>query len=195
MNYLTYVLLVNVSYSHWLGRCSIKWFQDFDTANQIIIIWNYDICLNHKKRTNNLMNEKWWKVTTKVRILLLRWSLRTLMNTFSGGLNIIWNDTLNLYLVVFDLIWILKNHIGYNSWSDVPMDQRELCYRGYNWKDDLPNWNIEQEGYWRSFQARSTAITCHKWICSFRNVLLEYQIFLTMNYLITLIESLIKRMM
>ncbi len=43
---------------------------------------------------------------------------------FSGGYNIIWNDTLNLFLVNFDLIRILKNHIGYNSWSDVPMEQR-----------------------------------------------------------------------
>jgi hypothetical protein len=51
---------------------------------------------------------------------------------FSGGYNIIWYDTLNHFLVDFDIIRILKNHIGYNSQSDVPMDQRELCYRGYN---------------------------------------------------------------
>ncbi len=50
---------------------------------------------------------------------------------FSGGYHIIWNDTLNHFLVDFDIICILKNHIGYNSWSDVPIDQRELCYRGY----------------------------------------------------------------
>ncbi len=47
---------------------------------------------------------------------------------FSGGYNIIWNDTLNLFLVNFDVVQILKNHIGYNScsWSDIPMDQGEL---------------------------------------------------------------------
>ena len=66
---------------------------------------------------------------------------------FSGGYNITWNDTLNHFLLNFAIIQILKNQIGYNSWSDIPMDQRELCYRGYNQKDDLPNWNNEQEGY------------------------------------------------
>jgi hypothetical protein len=66
---------------------------------------------------------------------------------FSGGYNIIWNDTFNQFLVDFDIIQILKNHIGYNSWSDVPMDQRELCYRSYNKKDTPPNCNIEQESY------------------------------------------------
>jgi hypothetical protein len=63
---------------------------------------------------------------------------------FSGGYNIIWNDALNHFLVDFDIIQILKNHIGYNSWSDIPMDRRELCYRSYNQKDTLPNFNIEQ---------------------------------------------------
>jgi hypothetical protein len=61
---------------------------------------------------------------------------------FSGGYNIIWNDTLNNFLVDFDIIRILKNHFGYNSWSDVPIDQRELCYRGYNQKNTLPDWNV-----------------------------------------------------
>ncbi len=73
---------------------------------------------------------------------------------FSGGYNIIWNNTLNHFLVDFDIIQILKNHIGYNSWSDVPMEQREICYRGYNGKDTLPDWNIEQEGYRRPDQPR-----------------------------------------
>jgi hypothetical protein len=51
---------------------------------------------------------------------------------FSGGYNIIWNDTLTHLLVDFDIVCILKNHVGYNSWSDVTMDQRELCNRGCN---------------------------------------------------------------
>jgi hypothetical protein len=66
---------------------------------------------------------------------------------FSGGYNIIWNDTLNHFLVDFDIICILKNNIGYNSWSDVPMAQRELYHRGYNRKKTLPDWNVEQEVY------------------------------------------------
>jgi hypothetical protein len=65
----------------------------------------------------------------------------------SDGYKIIWNDTLNHFMVDFNIICIPKNHIGYNSWSDVPMDQRELFYRGYNQKNTLPDWNVEQEGY------------------------------------------------
>jgi hypothetical protein len=65
----------------------------------------------------------------------------------SGGYKIIWNDTLNYFLVDYNIIRILKNHIGYNSWSDVPMDQRGLCYRGYNQKNTLPDWNVKQERY------------------------------------------------
>ncbi len=66
---------------------------------------------------------------------------------FSGGYKTIWNDTLNHFLVDFDITCILKNHIGYNSWSDVPMDQREICYRGYNQKNTLLDWYVEEEGY------------------------------------------------
>ncbi len=44
----------------------------------------------------------------------------------SGGYNIIWNDTLNHFLVDFDIIQILKNHIGYNSWSDINGAERTL---------------------------------------------------------------------
>jgi hypothetical protein len=58
---------------------------------------------------------------------------------FSGGYSIVWNDTLNHFLVDFNIIRILKNHIGYNSWSDVLMDQIEFCYRGYNQQNTLPD--------------------------------------------------------
>jgi hypothetical protein len=66
---------------------------------------------------------------------------------FSGGTNIIWNDRLNHWLVDYDIIRVLRNHIGYKSWSDVPMNQRELCYRGYTKNNKLPPWDIQQERY------------------------------------------------
>ncbi len=60
----------------------------------------------------------------------------------------------------FDIIWILKNHIGYDSWSDVPMEQRELAKEvtmewihfpiGILSKRDIEgliNQDIEQEGF------------------------------------------------
>ncbi len=72
---------------------------------------------------------------------------RVIHQHFSGGYNIIWNDRLNHWLVDYDIIKILRNHMGYISWSDVPMNQRELCYKGYGKNNKLPPWNIQQESY------------------------------------------------
>ncbi len=66
---------------------------------------------------------------------------------FSGGYNIIWNDRLNHWLVDYDIIQILRNHMGYKSWSDVPINQRELCYKGYTKNNKVPPWDIQQESY------------------------------------------------
>jgi hypothetical protein len=66
---------------------------------------------------------------------------------FSGGYKLHWDDTLDHWLVDFDIIQISKHPMGYTSWSEVPMKQRKLCYRSYNEKDPLANWNINQERY------------------------------------------------
>jgi hypothetical protein len=66
---------------------------------------------------------------------------------FSFGCNLFWNDTLNHWLVNFNIIQIQKNHMGYTYWKEVPMNQRELCYRGYIANNEHPCWNIDQERY------------------------------------------------
>ncbi len=43
------------------------------------------------------------------------------------------------------IIRILKNYVGYSSWGDVPFNQRELCFKNYNAKMPLPNWNCDEE--------------------------------------------------
>jgi hypothetical protein len=47
---------------------------------------------------------------------------------FRGGYNLIWGDWFNWCMVDYDIIPILKDYVGYTSWSDVPIEQRELCY-------------------------------------------------------------------
>jgi hypothetical protein len=42
---------------------------------------------------------------------------------FCGGYNLIWGDWLNRYLVDYDIICILKEYVGYTSWSDVPINR------------------------------------------------------------------------
>ncbi len=66
---------------------------------------------------------------------------------FSGGYSISSNDWLNQFMVDYDIIRILKDYVGYTSWSDVPLSERGYCYRGYNAKTVLPEWHIEEEKY------------------------------------------------
>ncbi len=61
---------------------------------------------------------------------------------FRGGYNLIWGDWLNWFMVDYDIIHILKDYVGYASWSDVTIKQRELCYQNYNNKSILPEWNV-----------------------------------------------------
>jgi hypothetical protein len=66
---------------------------------------------------------------------------------FSGGPNMIWNDHLNHWLVDYDIIRILRNHMGYKSWSEVQLKERQLCYKGYTTKNDLPPWDVQKESF------------------------------------------------
>ena len=58
-----------------------------------------------------------------------------------------WDDYLNHCMVDYDIIRILKNYLGYSSWKDVPLKQKELCYKNYTQNVTLPEWNIDQERY------------------------------------------------
>jgi hypothetical protein len=50
-------------------------------------------------------------------------------------------------MVDYDIIHILKEYVGYTSWSNVPLSERGYCYCGYNSKTILPEWHIEKEKY------------------------------------------------
>jgi hypothetical protein len=50
-------------------------------------------------------------------------------------------------MVDYDIIRILKEYVGYTSWSEVPMTKRGYCFRGYNAKTVLPEWDMEEEKY------------------------------------------------
>ena len=58
-----------------------------------------------------------------------------------------WDDYLNHWMVDYDIIRILKDYVGYSSWTDVPSKQRGLCYKNYNQNATLPEWDIDQERY------------------------------------------------
>ena len=72
---------------------------------------------------------------------------RAVNKHFSGGPNMIWNDHLNHWLVDYDIIRILRKHMGYSSWSEVQMKEKQLCYKGFTTKNELPPWDIQKESY------------------------------------------------
>ncbi len=66
---------------------------------------------------------------------------------FHAGCVLYWDDCLNHWMVDCNIIHILKEYVGYSSWTDMPSKQWELCYRNYNQNVTLPEWDIEQERY------------------------------------------------
>ena len=67
---------------------------------------------------------------------------------FRAGLVLHWDDCFNHWMVDFDIIRVLKGYVGYSSWAEVPSYQRSRCYKNYNKKVTLPEWDIDQERYW-----------------------------------------------
>jgi hypothetical protein len=66
---------------------------------------------------------------------------------FNGGYSIHYHKRLNCFMVDYDIVCILKNCVGYSSWDDVPLKQKELCYKDYNSKMHSPNCNGDEEQY------------------------------------------------
>jgi hypothetical protein len=66
---------------------------------------------------------------------------------FKGGFSNHYHERLNHFRVDYDIVHILKNYVGYSSWDDVLFNQKELCYKNYNTKMPLPNWNCDEERY------------------------------------------------
>jgi len=70
-------------------------------------------------------------------------------NQFKSGYTLNWNDSLNRFMVDYDIIRVLKDNIGYKSWEEVGQDNMKKCFRDYN-SDNFENlslWGIEQERY------------------------------------------------
>ncbi len=61
------------------------------------------------------------------------------------GYNFIRGDLLNRCIVDYDIIYILKNYVGYTLWSNVPHRQKQLCYRTFDNRFNLLAWDIKKE--------------------------------------------------
>ena len=68
------------------------------------------------------------------------------MDKAFGGIDVMWNDFLNHWMVDYDIIRVLK-FCGFSSWADLSTKQKELCFKDYSLKFSLPHWYIGQESY------------------------------------------------
>ena len=66
---------------------------------------------------------------------------------FQGGFTINTNAHLNRFMADYDIIRVLKSHVGYKSWDEVSSTEREYCFKNYSPKSGLPMWNTFQENY------------------------------------------------
>jgi len=68
------------------------------------------------------------------------------MDKAFGGIDVMWDDFLNHWMVDYDIIRVLK-FCGFSSWADLSTKQRELCFKDYSSKFSLSHWYIGQEKY------------------------------------------------
>jgi hypothetical protein len=67
---------------------------------------------------------------------------KTLINDidaqFHGGFTINSHAWLNRFMVDYDIIRVLKNHVGYKSWDDVPITERVIATKTTLQKQGFP---------------------------------------------------------
>jgi hypothetical protein len=68
-------------------------------------------------------------------------------STIKNGYNLKAHSHLDQFMVDYDIIRILKNNMGYFSWSDVSNLECAICFKNYSMKKTLPDWNMEEETY------------------------------------------------
>jgi hypothetical protein len=64
---------------------------------------------------------------------------------FKNGYSLRLNTYLNQYMVDYDIVHVLKEEMGFRSWSDMSELKLGFCFRNNTSKKNLPDWNIEEE--------------------------------------------------
>ena len=68
---------------------------------------------------------------------------------FKNGINFRMHSHLNQFMVDYDIIRVLRDDMGYSSWSDLSVTERDFCFKNYSTTKNrkLPDWNIEEETF------------------------------------------------
>jgi hypothetical protein len=64
---------------------------------------------------------------------------------FKNGYSLRLNTHLNQYMVDYDIGCVLKEEMGFKSWSDVSDLELDFCFKNHTSKKRLPDWNIKEE--------------------------------------------------
>jgi hypothetical protein len=66
---------------------------------------------------------------------------------FKYGYSLKLNTHLNQFMVDYDIICLLKEEMGFRSWSDMSELEKGFCFRNHTSNKSLPDWNIEEEKF------------------------------------------------
>jgi hypothetical protein len=64
---------------------------------------------------------------------------------FKNGYSLKLNTHLNQFMVDYDIDCVLKEEMGFKSWSDMSELELGFCLRNHTSKRSLPDWNIKEE--------------------------------------------------
>jgi hypothetical protein len=64
---------------------------------------------------------------------------------FKNGYSLKLNTYLNHYMVDYNIVCVLKEEMGFRSWYDLSELELSFCFRKHTSKNNLPDWNIEEE--------------------------------------------------
>jgi hypothetical protein len=104
------------------------------------LIWKY--CEQNEKAVGNYMMREYHsqeagqeKMTASVDA------------AFKNGYSLKLNTHLNQFMVDYDIVHVLKDKMGFKSWSDMSELELGFCFRNHTSKKSLPDWNIKKEKY------------------------------------------------
>ncbi len=66
---------------------------------------------------------------------------------FKNGYSLKLDTHLNQFMVDYGIIWVLKEEMGFRSWSDMSELELGFCFRNYTSNKSVPDWTIEEEKY------------------------------------------------
>jgi hypothetical protein len=66
---------------------------------------------------------------------------------FKNGYSLKLNTYLNQYMVDYNIVCVLKEEMGFRSWSDMSEFELGSCFRNHISKKNLPDWNIKEEQF------------------------------------------------